>query len=159
MKSDISFSVSKEELIKALQESTIEGSGNIHLHFEGVKNFLSSYKYFEEISDTLENFEKLIRKYEINLKDMRDVIMLANSWYSIGPSCGDQEMIENYLSKKEEYRDGVYSWELISLVLNTLSTCKNPVSDFYLRIKRTNPEDYDTFVDFLKTAYKNEIDQ
>lgn len=154
-KSDISFKIKASELIKALQKSSGTSEETIRLHLSEVEDLrIHGESSTKKSQDDYDHFEKLIKDYGINLKDMREVIMLANSWWIIGPLCTDQEMIENYLTSKDDFRDNVYSWELISLVLNALSSCKDPVSDFYSRIiMKTNPEEYEIFTNYLKAAY------
>lgn len=155
-KSELSFKIKASDLMKALRESSLSEDEMIYLYFPQV----SDLKIHGESSvrltpDDYHRFAELIKVFQINLKDMRDIIMLANSWWVSKNLCSDKEIIENYLTKKDEFRDNVYSWELISLVLNALSGCENPVTDFYSRIKRTNPEDYQTFEEYLKAVYTN----
>lgn len=151
-RNNISFKVKASELIKSIQKSQSSGE-LIKISLNDVID-LSIHEEPKIITpDDYCNFEELIKKYDINLKDMREVIMMANSWWTVGP-CSDQEMVDNYLDNKDKFRDKVYSWELISLVLNGLSSCKNPVTDFYSRIIRTNPEKYNTFEEFLKRVYE-----
>ena len=158
--SEISFTISKEDLIKGLQESiTEEDTGKVQINLKGVENLLTSYSQKCITPDDYYQFDKLIKKNQINLKDIRNIIIMASVWWSYGPICSNDTLIKHYLMRKEEFREKVYSGELITLTLDALSVAKDPVSNFYSRLRGTNPENYPTFEDFYKAMYTDDPDQ
>ena len=159
MKKSILITVSPEDLMLALQKSTTNKDGDIEIFLPGVKNHIICTDDIPALTPSdYERWDKFVKGYGINLKDIREIIMLACSWYERYPLYKETEIIEYYLEKKDEFRDHVYTGELIYLVLNAISKCKDPVSDFYSRMYNTNNKEFSTFEEFLKEAYTNEAD-
>ena len=159
MKKSISITISPKDLMMALQKSTTNGDGDLEIFLTGVKDHIVCTNDIPALTpDDYERWDKLVKKYGINLKDIREIIMLACSWWERYPLYKEEEIIEYYFERKDKFRDHVYTGELIYIVLNAISKCKDPVSDFYSRMYNTNNKNFSTFEEFLKEAYTNEID-
>lgn len=157
----IEIEISQENLLKALQNSETLNDGflRIDLDVETVYEESNSPSPTKENAEMILNYrywEDLVKKYQINLKDLREHILLANSWWeakSTDPGAPEELLVKYHLVHKDESRDKVYSEELILLALSGISKSQNPVTDFYRRIKKLNPRDYQVFEEFYKALW------
>lgn len=168
MSTTTSFLVRSEELIRALQNSKTTENGllrieNMKVDFllDGVDDKSISQK--EEVKITPDDYYKfgvLVKSYDINLKDIRDIIRLSYSWWSAlrsDPRAEEYLIFRYHMTHKDLLpKDLVYSEDLLKNTLYALSICENPVCDFYSRIKRVKPWDYEIFEEFYKTMYPDE---
>lgn len=161
--SEVSFNIDANKLIEALQGSKIMDSGRIQLNFSGVEELKT---YFEKeqkkilTPDDYYRFEEIVKKNGINLKDIREIIMLAYSWWRLrraDPYVTDEIIFSHifygYEQYREEIRDKIYSEDFINSTLNALSTCNNPVTDFFSRVNSVDPRDYKVFEEYFKKVY------
>lgn len=113
-------------------------------------------KTFSENNYT--KIEKEFTRNEINIKDLRDIIMISYSYYCVSemktkdPKIDD--IIKYYLTNKDSIRDKVYSEELILSTLSALSETTNPLLDFLRRIEDTKGGSYISFEEFYKKLYE-----
>lgn len=154
----ISFKIKPSELIKAIQNSNPFSDEMIQLYLSEVEDLKVDEELLVKITpDDYDRFEGLVKKYKVNLKDVRDVIMLAYSWWakSIGSKLIEEEVFEYFLLNKDKIRENIYSEEIILTTIDSLSKCSNPVIDFYSRIKKINPREYMLFEEYYKKVYEN----
>ena len=82
--------------------------------------------------------------------------MLSYSWWTAkrsDPWATERLILKYHQVHKDEYREKIYSEELLSATLSALSVCINPVADLYRRLKTTSPRDYQVFEDYYKALY------
>lgn len=126
--------------------------------------FIKTWGFIEDEKDKTfsENnyteIEKEFTKNEINIKDLRDIIMISYSYYCVSKMRnGDpkiDETIKYYLTNKDSIKDRVYSEELILSTLSALSETSNPLLDFLRRLEDIKSVDYITFEEFYKKLYE-----
>lgn len=126
--------------------------------------FIKTWKFVEDeenktfSENNYSEIEKEFIKNEINIKDLRDIIMISYSYYCVskmrngGPKI--DETIKYYLTNKDSIRNKIYSEELILSTLSALSETSNPLLDFLRRLEDTKGENYITFEEFYKKLYE-----
>lgn len=126
--------------------------------------FIKTWSFIEDEDDktlsenNYSEVEKEFTRNEINVKDLRDIIMISYSYYCVSemktknPKIDD--IIKYYLTNKDSIRDKVYSEELILSTLSALSETTNPLLDFLRRIEDTRGKDYRSFEEFYKKLYE-----
>lgn len=95
---------------------------------------------------------------EIKIKDMRNLIMLARSYYASYHMAGEKvpkldDVINYFFTNQESLKEHVYEREFIDLTLNALSKATDPLSDFLERLEKT--EIKETFEIYYKELYGN----
>lgn len=157
MKKEITFTIDPKNFLKNIKVlSNGKYQFTLLVDEDTLENKKDSYD--------LQNFRELIKKSEINLKDLREVIMLAHSYWEVrdlDADASDKTVIEYYKVNKDnkDTKENIYSEELIILSLSALSTSNDYVADFYERLEKVNPSEHTTFESFFKKMYKNDIDK
>lgn len=126
--------------------------------------FIKTWCFMENENDktfsenNYSEIEKEFAKNGINIKDLRDIIMISYSYYCVftmkskDPKIDD--IIKYYLTNKDSIKDKVYSEELILSTLSALSETTNPLLDFLRRIEDTKGKSYISFEEFYKKLYE-----
>lgn len=113
-------------------------------------------KTFSE--NNCQEIEKEFVKNEINIKDLRDIIMISYSYYCVSKMRGGDpkidETIKYYLTNRDSIRNKIYSEELILSTLSALSETSNPLLDFLRRLEDTKEGNYLSFEEFYKKLYE-----
>lgn len=127
--------------------------------------FIKTWKFVEDKEDKTfsENnypeIEKEFAKNEINIKDLRDIIMISYSYYCVSKMRneipGIDETIKYYLTNRDSIKNKIYSEELILSTLSALSETSNPLLDFLRRLEDTKEGNYITFEEFYKKLYES----
>lgn len=126
--------------------------------------FIKTWSFIEDGEDktfsenNYQEIEKEFVKNEINIKDLRDIIMISYSYYCVSKmKDGDpkiDETIKYYLTNKDSIKNKIYSEELILSTLSALSETTNPLLDFLRRLEDTKGKNYITFEEFYKKLYE-----
>lgn len=126
--------------------------------------FIKTWGFIEDEKDktfsknNYTEIEKEFAKNEINIKDLRDIIMISYSYYCVSKMRNENprvdETIKYYLTNKDSIKDRVYSEELILSTLSALSETSNPLLDFLRRLGDIKSVDYITFEEFYKKLYE-----
>lgn len=126
--------------------------------------FIKTWGFIEDKEDKTfsENnyteIEKEFTKNEINIKDLRDIIMISYSYYCVSKMRNEDpkidETIKYYLTNKDSIKNKIYSEELILSTLSALSETTNPLLDFLRRIEDTKEGNYLSFEEFYKKLYE-----
>lgn len=137
-------------------ETTIENIKNIidflkpdtkiilEIDEEKEESFRWSVKSYGKIKEALE-------KEKINMKDIRDIIMLSYSYFCLGDDKdpGIKEVLDYFKENKERIKENVYSEDFIMDTLKALSETTNPLLDFLVRLEKTEVKGN------FETYYKN----
>lgn len=102
--------------------------------------------------------QKDFLKNGINIKDLRDIIMISYSYYCISEmKTGEpkiKDVINYYLVNKDSIKTKAYSEGLILSTIAALSETDNPLLDFLKRLEDTKEGSYNTFDEFYKKLYE-----
>lgn len=102
--------------------------------------------------------EKEFARNGVNIKDLRDIIMISYSYYCVSEMKNEDpridDIIKYYLTNKDSIKNKVYSEELILSTLSALSETTNPLLDFLRRIEDTRGGSYQSFEEFYKKLYE-----
>ena len=112
---------------------------------EKEESFRWSVKSYGKIKEALE-------KEKINMKDIRDIIMLSYSYFCLGDDNNDpgvKEVLDYFKENKERIKENVYSEDFIMDTLKALSETTNPLLDFLDRLEKTEVKGN------FETYYKN----
>ena len=106
----------------------------------------------------------ILSENDINLKDVRDVIMLANAYFCVSAMKNEtdfekilEETIKYYQVNKDSIREKVYSEEFISNTIKAISETQDPVEDFLKRLSENTDllmKDEVTFEEYYKKLYE-----
>lgn len=132
--------------------------------------FIKKWSFIEDIDKERENNEwplninnystvqKDFLKNGINIKDLRDIIMVSYSYYCVSEmKTGEpkiKDVINYYLVNKESIKTKAYSEGLILSTIAALSETDNPLLDFLKRLEDTKVGNYNTFEEFYKKLYE-----
>lgn len=153
----IKIEISKDNLLGAIMKTPVHTlTGNYVLELD-VEN-LQVLNEKPITPDDYYRWKTEVKKYGVNLKDLREIIMLASVWWTYGPWENEEIFIQNYLLHKSEFKEKVYSGELISVILTTLSKISDPVSYFYHRIRTKDPKEYASALDYVSDLYSLNYD-
>lgn len=152
----ITFKISQKDLIEAIRKAIVVEDDKyvISLNVEDLS--INDEKEKESLDD--KEFTKYLEMYNINLKDIREIIQLSYSFWEalrLDHKATTQLIFKYHTVHKDEYKDKVYSEELILNTIRALSKTNNPILDFYDRIKRVSPVNYSVFEDYYKHLYND----
>lgn len=156
MKKNISITLTDENFVKAIKNlsQTLDGKIVLSLEVESLSVYGEDWKPEQPITpDDYYRWGEIIKRYGVNLKDLREVIMLASVWWTYGPWENEEVFIQNYLLHKSEFRENVYTGELISAILNTLGKVTDPVAYFYSRLRSYHPRNFVSALDYVAALY------
>lgn len=151
--------INSQDLLKAIRESEDLGDGKIRIALD--IDYEEVPKKISPSSENLTDFEKLVLTYKINLKDVREIIKLTHSYWDVlrtDPWATTEIIFKYYQIHGNDNKEKVYSPELILASLKALAK-GNPIQNFYDRIKRVDPRDFDTVEEYFKHLYTNEETQ
>lgn len=111
---------------------------------EKEESFRWSVKSYGKIKEAL-------KKEGINMKDIRDIIMLSYSYFCLGNNNdpGVKEVLDYFRENRERIKENVYSEDFIMDTLKALSETTNPLLDFLDRLEKTEVKGN------FETYYKN----
>lgn len=113
---------------------------------EEEENFSWSVKFYDKIKEAL-------IKSDINMKDIRDIIMLSYSYFCLGNDRIPEikEVLDYFKINKNKIKENIYSEDFIMDTLKAISEVKNPLLDFLDRIEKTEVKG--NFETFYKNLY------
>lgn len=117
----------------------------------GIENWCFSEEN-DESKDEYLNIKEKFEKYDINMKDLRDIIMIAYSFYKL-PGSDIDNIIYYFLNNKNTLKEKVYSENLIVSTISALSKTTDPLKDFLSRLKKVDAKKFSTFDEYYLTLY------
>ena len=126
--------------------------------------FIKTWNFVNEEIDedfSVNNYtsvSKAFREYDINMKDLRDIIMISYSYFCVSQlnSPGTpkiKDVINYFLVNKDSIKDKVYSEEFITSTLNVLSGGL-PLVEYLEKLEDTKKGNYTTFEEFYKKLFR-----
>ena len=106
-----------------------------------------------EPEDEYQEVKKEFEKYEINMKDLRDIIMISYAYYKL-PGADLKSIIYYFLTNKDSLKEKVYSEDLIVSTISVLSNTQDPLKDFLGRVKKVDANRFSTFEEYYKKLYE-----
>ena len=106
-----------------------------------------SIKFYDKIKN-------ILGSEKINMKDIRDIIMLSYSYFCLGKENhipGIKEVLDYFKANKDKIKENVYSEEFILNTLKAISEASNPLLDFLDRLEKTEVKG--NFETFYKNLY------
>ncbi len=126
--------------------------------------FIKTWNFVNEEIDedfSVNNYtsvSKTLREYNINMKDLRDIIMISYSYFCVSQLNSPEtpkikDVINYFLVNKDSIKDKVYSEEFITSTLNVLSGGL-PLVEYLEKLEDTKKGNYATFEEFYKKLFQ-----